>query len=243
MGFEKYKYIAHRGLHDEKQNIFENTLEAFKNALYNNYAIELDVQFTKDEKIVVFHDYNTYRMTGINKNIKDMTLEEINKIKIRKLETENSISKIPTLEEVLNLVDGKVPLLIEVKNEGKIGKLEEMLKDILKHYNGEFMLESFNPFVVRYFKKNTDFLCGLLACKYYDSLKGKLVGFFINNFVCSNLFNFDFIAYKYKELNLSLLNKLNIRKIPLFLWTIDSLNDAKEALKISDGIIFENIKF
>lgn len=236
MNLKKYKYIAHRGLHNEKYNILENTLESFEDAINNNYAIELDVQLTKDEKIIVFHDYNIKRMTGQDLYIKDLTLSELKKIKLK-----DSFSTIPTLDKVLDLVDGKVPLLIEIKNEEKVGKLEEVLNDTLSRYKGEFMLESFNPFVVRYFKKNTNYSCGLLACKHYTSFKGKILGLFINFFLSKNIFNADFVAYKFDQLNEKVYSKIMKRKLPLFLWTIDNMKDAKEALNIGEGIIFENM--
>lgn len=236
MDLKKYKYIAHRGLHDEKCNIFENTLEAFENATRNNYAIELDVQLTKDEKIVVFHDYNIKRMTGFDLDIKNMTLNEIEKVKLN-----GSFSVIPTLEKVLELVDGKVSLLIEIKNEGKVGKLEAILQEILSGYKGEFILESFNPFVVRYFKKNTNYLCGLLACKSYTSFKGKILSLFINFLISTNILNTDFIAYKFEELDKRIYKKIKKKKLPLFLWTINKIDDAKKSLEIGEGIIFENI--
>ena len=93
--------IAHRGLH---YNYLENTLGAFKEAIKNNYIIELDVRLTKDKKVIVFHDNNLFRITGINKNINESTYEEL-----------KEIINIPTLQEVLNLVSGKVTIIIEIK--------------------------------------------------------------------------------------------------------------------------------
>ena len=186
MNNENYKYIAHRGLHNKELNILENTLEAFKNAMNYNYAIELDVQLTKDEQVVVFHDYNLKRMTGKNIYMNDITLNELKKITLK-----GSFSTIPTLKEVLNLVNGKVPLLIEIKNEGKVSKLEDKLIDVLNGYNGKVMLESFNPFVVKYLKKNTNYLCGILICRMYNSIKGKIIGSILNLLLLLNILNFD----------------------------------------------------
>lgn len=236
MDLEKYKYIAHRGLHNEKYNILENTLEAFENAINNNYAIELDVQLTKDNKLVVFHDYNIKRMTNKEAYIKDLTLSELKKIKLKE-----SLSTIPTLDEVLSLVDGKVALLIEIKNEGKSGKLEKVLEDTLNKYKGMVILESFNPFVVRYFKKKTKYMCGLLATKTYTSLKGKILGLFINFFISTNILKADFIAYDFSDFDNKVSKKIIKSKLPLLLWTIDNIEDAKKALQIGDGIIFEKI--
>lgn len=236
MNKNSFKYIAHRGLHSKELNILENTLEAFKRAMDNNYAIELDVQITKDNKVVVFHDYNLERMTEKNIYVKDITLNELKKITLK-----GSFSTVPTLEEVLSLINGKVPLLIEIKNEGKVSILEEKLIEILSNYNGEFMLESFNPFVVSYFKENTNFLCGILVCKIYDSIKGKIVGMLFNILLLLNILKTDFIAYKYKDLDESVVKKIVKRNIPLYVWTIDNDNDLDSANKFSQGIIFENV--
>ena len=75
--FLTQSFIAHRGLHNINENIPENTLKAFKNAIKNNYAIELDVHILKDGKVIVFHDKTLFRMTGVNKKIKDMNYDEI----------------------------------------------------------------------------------------------------------------------------------------------------------------------
>ena len=106
------KGIAHRGLHNEIYT--ENGLKAFKNALDNNLAIELDIHLTKDKKLVVCHDSNLKRTTNKEGIIEELTLEEI----------ENNYTlldggKIPTLEDVLSLVNEQVPLVIELKVENK----------------------------------------------------------------------------------------------------------------------------
>ena len=115
--FLKETIIAHRGVHNEK-DIIENSLEAFKEAVNKNYIIELDVHFLKDGEVVVFHDDNIERMTGINKNLKDCTYDEIRNIKLL-----NKNTYIPKFSDVLKLVDGKVPILIELKNDNKVGLL------------------------------------------------------------------------------------------------------------------------
>ena len=101
--------IAHRGLHTK--DIPENSLSAFENALKNNYAIELDVQFTKDKEVVVFHDENLKRMTNDTRNIEDVNYDELKNLRLG-----NTNEIIPTLEEVLELVDSKVAILIEIKD-------------------------------------------------------------------------------------------------------------------------------
>ena len=138
--FLKYNLIAHRGIH---YNYRENTLKAFREAMLKKYIIELDVHLSKDNIVVVFHDNNLKRLTGINKNIKDLTYDEI-----------KNIIDVPTLNEVLSLVKGKVPIIIELKFDNKVGKLEKVVSNILDKYDGKFAIQSFNPLSIFWFKLN-----------------------------------------------------------------------------------------
>ena len=149
--------IAHRGYHDKTAP--ENSLAAFSKAVEKGYAIELDVQLLADDTVVVFHDESLARMTS-----NDGYLKYLNKDDIKSLKLAGTKETIPTLAEVLALVDGKVPLLIEVKNKYKVGKLEQAVINLLKHYKGEFAIQSFNPYSLAYFKKHApNFLRGQLS--------------------------------------------------------------------------------
>ena len=110
--------------------------------------IELDLHVLKDDNVVVFHDKNLHRMTGIDKDIKDCTYDEIKNLKLK-----NTDNHIPLFKDVLELVDGKVPLLIELKHDVKVGKLEKETMKYLKKYKGEYAIMSFNPLTLLYFKK------------------------------------------------------------------------------------------
>lgn len=126
LDFLKKPYIAHRGVHDE--NIPENSLIAFQKAVDLGYNIELDVHIIKDNNIVVFHDDNLERMTGINRNLKDCTYEELQSYSLK-----NTNQKIPLLSDVLKLVNGKVALIVELKIDQSTGKLEQKLLEMLKN--------------------------------------------------------------------------------------------------------------
>ena len=116
--------IAHRGLHDK--NTPENSLAAFSKAIEKGFAIELDVQLLSDDTVVVFHDTSLSRMTG-----NDGYIKFLNKNDLKVLKLKGTKEHIPTFEEVLNLVDGKTPLLIEIKNSStKVGKLEQKVVDL-----------------------------------------------------------------------------------------------------------------
>ena len=117
LDFLSSNLIAHRGLHNDKYP--ENSLGAFKRAIRKNYIIEFDVHLLKDGTAVVFHDDNLYRMCGKRKKIKDFTYDELKKIKL--LDTNYTI---PTLDSVLKLIEGKVPIIVELKYDVKVGLLE-----------------------------------------------------------------------------------------------------------------------
>ena len=162
--FLKNSIIAHRGIYDNKK-VYENSLEAFKKAIKKGYTIEFDVHLTKDNKVIVFHDDKLDRLTGDKGLIKDKTLDEIKEYKF-----------IPTFEEVLDLVSGKVPLLIELKFDSKGFELEKEVSKILSNYKGEYAIQSFNPRTIiwfRLFKK--DITRGLIISpkfmKMFNSLK------------------------------------------------------------------------
>lgn len=164
--FLKNNIIAHRGIYDNKK-IFENSLEAFKKAIDKGYAIELDLRLTKDNKIVIFHDDKLERLTNEKGYIKDKNFIELEKIKLI------NNSKIPTFKEVLDLVNGKVPLLIELKSNIKGTRLEKEVVKELKNYKGEYAIQSFNPRTILWFRIfKRDILRGLLISpKTIKSLK------------------------------------------------------------------------
>ncbi len=205
--------IAHRGNHNNK--IPENSLKAFKLSLKENRPIELDVQLTKDNVLVVFHDENLLRMTNKNIILQETTYEEISKLFLL-----NTKEKIPTLEEVLNLINGNVLLDIEIKNTKRINDTCRSLLELLRNYPNNYLIKSFNPLIVLWFKKNASYIPrGLLIAKNYS--KNKFINILVKSKFMINLCNLDFIA-----LNKNLINEkkwLNYKeKMPVLLWTINS---------------------
>ena len=139
--------IAHRGLYNEE--IPENSLASFKNAIKHKCPIEIDITCLADGTPVVFHDEKLSRMTGKDGFITNSSLEEISKINLI-----GSKEKIPTLAQALETIDGKVPVLLEIKNFGKVGNLEKAIWKILQSYKGEYAIMSFNPYSLEWFKNN-----------------------------------------------------------------------------------------
>ncbi|MDP4195357.1 MAG: glycerophosphodiester phosphodiesterase family protein, partial [Bacteroidota bacterium] len=140
--------IAHRGLFDNVK-IPENSLTSFQAAVDSGFPIELDVRILSDGHLVVFHDHALARMTGLKGSILKMTLKELKTIKL--LDTDQGI---PLLSDVLKLVNGKVPLLLEIKTRKNIGWLELKLLNMLSKYKGEYAIESFNPWSIKWFRDN-----------------------------------------------------------------------------------------
>ena len=139
--------IAHRGLYSE--TVPENSLKAFARAVEAGYGIELDVRITKDGHIVVFHDRDLKRMTGICGRVEDNTLRDV-----RRLHLNNTDERVPLLSQVLRLVDGKVPIILELKRGRGYKRLCAQTLRQIQGYKGVLCIESFDPFIVRWFKKN-----------------------------------------------------------------------------------------
>lgn len=223
--------IAHRGVHDNKK-VPENSLEAFKLAIKNDYAIEFDIQITKDNKLVIFHDDNIERMTGINRNIQEMDFIEVKKLKL--LDTKYYV---PTFREVLDLVDGKVLLDIEIKSTKKVELVSKLVLEELEKYNGELMIKSFNPFIVKCLKKLTNkYKIGLLIMK---KSPNKKLNFLVNSKLIY-LFKFDFLSANKRMFNNDFYNK-HKNKYPLYAWTFNGTEEINNFLeKYPDVVCISN---
>ena len=232
-----YKIVAHRGLHNMKKGIPENSIGAFEQAARRGLAIELDIHLTLDKKLVVFHDYNLKRMTGERGLIEEKTYEELTGLRL--LETAYGI---PLLDEVLDKIDGRVPVIMEIKTELFRGELEEILWKRLKHYRGEFVIESFNPFSVLWFKKYApEVVRGQLACFYYPEISSVIKRFVLRNMLLNGLTKPDFVAYCVDDLSENLRSRLKKKGIGLIAWTVRTKEEAVKAMALCDGLIFEDI--
>ena len=230
--FEEKRIISHRGIYDNK-GIFENTLEAFELAMKKNYIIECDVHLTLDNKIVVFHDNCLKRFVGKDIVVEKSTYSELN---------QQNIFHIPLLEELLELVKGKVPLLIEIKQLGKVGKLEKILMNILKKYDGKYAIQSFNPKVLLWFKKYyPDVLRGQLACSFKNKRDFSIIkkillrNMFFNKFTTPH-----FISYKYNEIKLNKIKYFQSKGIKVLGWTVKKTEDYNKFIICFDNLICED---
>lgn len=228
--FLKVGFIAHRGFHT--QEIPENSLSAFQKAIANGCTIEFDVHLLKDNKIVVFHDNNLKRMTGINKDIKDCTYDDLKNIQLL-----NTKEQIPTFQEVLNLINSQVPIIIELKYDVKKHKLEKELVKILDNYKGKFCVKSFDPFIMRWFQKNRpDYIRGLLVPSTYKNIQQ----YVSRKMLLLNFCNPDFISCDYKLFDDKKIQKLRMNKM-ILAWTITNRQDYLEYKTYFDNLICENL--
>lgn len=236
LSFLKQSLIAHRGYHNILECIPENSMLAFKEAIKNNLIIELDVHILKDKSIVVFHDDNLKRMTGVNKLIKNFTYSEIKDIKLQ-----DTKETIPLLNNVLKLINGKVPVIIEIKVDQKVGLLESELIKILDNYNGKYAVKSFNPFSINYIrKKRPNIVRGQLASNFKKNRMSRIKKLFLGHMLYNFITKPDFISYDIRALPNKKISKLRNNKVILG-WTIRSEEDLEKAKKYCDNYICENI--
>lgn len=220
------KPIAHRGLWGN--NVIENSLSAYQKAIDNGYPIEIDLFSTLDGEIVSFHDINLNRMTGVNEFIYKKTLKQLKELSLL-----DSEEKIPTLHEVLSLVNGKVPLLIELKNQPHKTFIEKIV-NILKKYKGAFAIQSFNPlYLLKVKKRAPEFLRGVLASNIPDTNK-TIEKFIVKRMPLNFLVKPDFISYDYKGL------PLKGNKLPVISWTVTDNLTHNKIKPYCENIIFEN---
>ena len=239
--FLKEKYIAHRGYFNNT-TICENSLPAFECAIKNGYAIELDIQPTKDNEIVVFHDSTLLRMTGQNGKVSDYTYNELQELNLL-----NTNQKIPTLQQVLKLVNGQTPLLIEIKpNNLKVGKLETKLLQLLNEYNGQYAIQSFNPFIILWFKKNApNVIRGILSAKFTKNFENRpnvIKRIILKSMILNKFFTPDFIAYNVLDLPLKKIENNKNKGIIILGWTVKSQQQYEKIKDYVDNIIFQDFK-
>lgn len=230
------KYIAHRGLHDETAP--ENSIAAFEKAITNGLAIELDLRLSKDGRLVVFHDAKLKRMCSVSGGVKDYTYDELKVFRLK-----DSDEHIPLFADVLKLVNGRVPLLIELKN-CDLGTLEKRTDCLLKQYKGDFAVQSFNIFTVLWFRLfSKDVKRGVLLSTHrsgavYEYIARKITA---QPIVWRTIGKPDFISVDRRSLSPKLINAAQKAGISLFVWTARDEKQLENASMAADAVIFEGV--
>lgn len=226
---------AHRGFHDNAGPAPENSLLAIQLAVEKGYGIEFDIRLSKDGQLVVFHDETLKRTSGIDQNIEELTYEDLLAYSLF-----NSQERIPLLSQVLSEVAGRVPLIVELKSEGmEVADLCRRTIAELDVYEGLFMVESFNPLVVAYFRKNRPtYIRGQLSGNLGDR---KGIIYIAVRYLLSNvLARPDFVAYDHLyQNNLSLQLLKSVFGIPLVSYTVKSSEEYEKNKSMFDLQIFE----
>ena len=234
----KKRYFAHRGLHDNASDAPENSMAAFRKAVEAGLGMELDVQVTKDGVPVVFHDFKLERICGAPGKIADSTYEELQAYTLC-----DSKERIPRFSELLEMVDGQVPLIVEIKAGTANVSCCGIIDSLLRAYRGPYCIESFNPMVLWWFRRNHgDVVRGQLSSNFRREGEYWNILYFAMTHL---LFNFltkpDFIAYNHKfseEPGRRICRRLY--RHPAAAWTIRSQQDL-EALKGEyDVFIFDS---
>lgn len=232
-------FIAHRGLFNNKGEAPENSLPAFEKAVSHQYGIELDVQLTADRQLVVFHDESLARMCGVDRLLRDCNYEELKNYSLKKTD-----ERIPLFSEVLERINGKVPLVVEIKSEGDWRATTEEAARILNQYQGIYCVESFHPGVLKWYRKNRpQIIRGQLSMDYFkhNTEKPWAAKFIMTNLLLNCQSRPDFIAYDHRQANqLSYRLCRFLFKPENIAWTIKSPKDLKSAKAQFQCFIFDS---
>lgn len=234
-----WKY-AHRGLHGN--GVPENSLAAFEAASNGGYGIELDLHLLADGNLAVIHDSSLLRTAGVDVQIGDLKSEELSDYHL-----DGTDQTIPTFRQVLDLFDGKAPMIVELKSDNNnYAELTRKACEMLDQYKGLYCIESFDPRCIRWLMKNRpDVVRGQLAHNsIHEQLGVPLIARFIMTNLLSNFWNLpDFVAYRFcdrKRLSVRLAR--GFWKIRGVAWTLKTQHELDTAEKENWIPIFEGFK-
>lgn len=235
--------LAHRGLHDRAAGIVENSICAVNAAIAAGYGIEIDIQLASDNAAMVFHDDTLDRLTAKSGPIRGWPSRDLTKLRLT-----GSDDTVPTLPEVLNLVAGQVPLLIELKDQsGGTGDapddLERAVAAALEGYRGPVAVMSFNPVMVANLAKRAPLTPRGLTTEAFH--EGDYPGTGVDNLaLLRDISAFQatgscFISHDWRDLSAPRVAELKAQGVPILCWTVKSPEDETQARRIADNITFE----
>jgi glycerophosphoryl diester phosphodiesterase len=237
------KPIAHRGLHDLNQGTPENSPKAFRRAIARGYGIELDLQCSADGRAMVFHDPDLDRLTDGSGLVKHLSAAELGEIPLK-----NGHDTIPTLADTLAMVNGRVPVLIEIKDQdGQLGEnIGPIGKDIARQlaaYKGAVALMSYSPFAVADVSRRLpDLTVGLVTSGFKDPVWSVLPDQRLDDMISISSFDrlkASFISHNQDDLNSPHVVRLKAQGVPILCWTVRNPAEEAAARKIADNITFE----
>ncbi len=242
VGWLTARPIAHRGLHDARNGLIENTRSAFAAALGADYAIECDLQITRDGEAVVFHDETLDRLMDAKGLVADRSTSELRSLAFR-----SGSDHIQTLAELLEQVQGKVPLVIELKSiwDGNEALARRAI-EVVKGYDGPLAFMSFDPEVIALVRRLApDLVRGIVADRVthpdYDILPVS-ARVRLRDFAHIETTDPDFISYHWRDLPYPPVTQFRGTGRPVICWTIRSPEDAALARHYSDQITFEGFR-
>ncbi|MEL6410489.1 MAG: glycerophosphodiester phosphodiesterase family protein [Pseudomonadota bacterium] len=235
--------FAHRALHDIENGCPENSISAVKSAVSNGYGVEIDLQLSADDQALVFHDYDLLRLANQKRIVRQTSSEDL--LRIRLLGSDDTI---PSFDEVLSCISGRVPLLVELKDQhGQLGvtngALERATASVLKDYDGPVAVMSFNPEMVAILAEILpEVPRGLVTCDFTsddwpdvpENVRRRLRG--IPDF---NRVGASFISHQACDLARPRVAELKRQGAAVFCWTIRSPQEEAEARVIADNVTFE----
>ena len=235
--------IAHRGLHDAKIGIVENSMGAIKAAVKAGYGIEIDVQPADDQTPMVFHDYLLDRLTDAKGPIKSHSESDL-----RTFTLGGSSDTIPSLKDVLKEVRGQVPLLIEIKDQDmrlgpNVGTFQDHVCDALRDYAGPVAVMSFSPDTMEKVKNTAPYLpIGLVTDPFKaddwpnvpQERREELA-----TIPDADRLGLDFISHQQTDLSSPAVKALKEQGLAVFCWTIRDAQAEERARLVADNVTFE----
>lgn len=240
MRFPAIPAIAHRGLHNERRGVIENTATAFEAAIKARYAIETDIQAAKDGEPVIFHDWRLERLTAGTGEVRACSPDALKRLDMR-----GTADRILSLGEFLDLVDGRTTLFLEIKSAGDTRRiLERRIAGHLTNYRGPVSVMGFDPGSLRAMRHYAPLIPrGISAYRYARQPKPPLSSarsYRLSHMIDSHGINPAFVTHYIRDLPaMSAGIRRRFPGRPLIAWTVRTLEDRRKAAIYADGIIFE----
>jgi glycerophosphoryl diester phosphodiesterase len=232
--------IAHRGHHDVAQNIAENSKAAFTSAIANRYAIECDLQLTGDDQAIVFHDENLDRLTPQLGKVSDISVGQATNIPLKNSAEHDHIM---SFAQLLDFVDGRVPLVVELKSQkGRNAQLAKAAHETAKDYLGVLCFKSFDPdLLVQLHRIKDKWPKGIVVERETPEDESSWTGFLLRHLVHLPLSRPDFVSCDVNSLDLPAVRAYRSSGRDVMSWTINNSERWAIAQENADQIVFENI--